>query len=91
VRRSVWHPAWDEALREAGLDALRLHDLRHLAGTLNAQAGATLKETMAFLGHSSMAGAIRYQHVADNRGRQIAERLDRLIRPVDEQQDDVIS
>lgn len=64
VRRSVWDPAWDEARRAAGQYDLRLHDLRHLAGTLNAQAGATLKETMAWLGHSSVAASLRYQHVA---------------------------
>jgi integrase len=81
VRRSVWHPAWDEARRAAGLDDLRLHDLRHLAGTLTAQAGATLKETMAWLGHSSVAAALRYQHVAANRNAEIAERMDSIIRP----------
>lgn len=80
VRRSVWHPAWDSARRDAGLDQLRLHDLRHLAGTLNAQAGATLRETMAFLGHTSMTAAIRYQHVATDRNTEIAQRMDQLVR-----------
>jgi integrase len=81
VRRSVWHPAWDQARSAVGLDELRLHDLRHLAGTLTAQAGATLKETMAWLGHTSVAAALRYQHVADNRSAEIAARMDDLIRP----------
>lgn len=81
VRRSVWHPAWDEARSAVGLDDLRLHDLRHLAGTLTAQAGATLKETMTWLGHTSVAAALRYQHVADNRNAEIAARMDDLIRP----------
>ncbi|MEM7271658.1 MAG: tyrosine-type recombinase/integrase [Actinomycetota bacterium] len=84
VRRSVWHPAWDEARKAAGLDDLRLHDLRHLAGTLTAQAGATLKETMAWLGHTSVAAALRYQHVAANRNAEIAGRMDDLIRPSSE-------
>lgn len=81
VRRSVWHPAWDQARSNAGMHDLRLHDLRHLAGTLTAQAGATLKETMVWLGHASVTAALRYQHVAANRNAQIAARMDDLIRP----------
>lgn len=45
IRASVWTPAWAAARKSAGVD-VRLHDLRHLAGTLTAQAGATLRETM---------------------------------------------
>lgn len=67
VLRSVWYPAWDEARKTVGLDDVRLHDLRHLAGTPTAQAGATLKETMAWLGHSSVVASLRYQHVTANR------------------------
>ena len=83
VRRREWHPAWDQARSTAGLDDLRLHDLRHVAGTLTAQAGATLKETMAWLGHTSVAAALRYQHVAGNRNAEIAARMDDFIRPDD--------
>ena len=38
------------------------HDLRHSGAVLAAQAGATLAELMARLGHSTPAAAIRYQH-----------------------------
>ena len=81
IRSSTWHPAWDNACRAAGLDEMRLHDLRHLAGTLTAQAGATLKETMAWLGHSTVGAALRYQHVVESRNDEIAVQLDNLIRP----------
>ncbi|MFV0525065.1 MAG: tyrosine-type recombinase/integrase [Acidimicrobiales bacterium] len=81
IRSSVWHPAWDQARKAADLDQIRLHDLRHLAGTLTAQAGATLKETMAWLGHSCVDASLRYQHVAANRNAEIAGRIDDLIRP----------
>lgn len=79
IRSSVWQPAWGGARKAAGLDDIRLHDLRHLAGTLTAQAGATLKETMAWLGHSTVEAARRYQHVAKNRNVEVAERLNDLI------------
>lgn len=52
------------------------HALRHYAGTRYAQAGATPKETMARLGHSSMGAAIRYQH-SGNRDDELAARMSR--------------
>jgi integrase len=67
---------WLPALRVAGVDKLRFHDLRHVAGTLATVSGATIREVQARLGHASPAAAYRYQHVLDNRDAQIAERLD---------------
>jgi integrase len=79
VRATVWSAAWTTARDRAGLPGLRLHDLRHLAGTLTAQSGATTKETMDRLGHSSAAAALRYQHVVEQRRQQVAEGIDRLL------------
>lgn len=79
VRASVWRAAWARATSETGCDEVRLHDLRHLAGTLTAQAGATLKEIMARLGHSSIEAAMRYQHVADQRADVVARRIQDLL------------
>ena len=52
-RRRVWLPA----TRSTRLRGLRFHDLRHTAGTLAARTGATTKELMARLGHSSSNAA----------------------------------
>ena len=79
VRASVWRAAWGQATTGAGLEGVRLHDLRHLAGTLTAQAGATLRETMDRLGHSTTGAAMRYQHVAHERAAEVARRLDDLL------------
>ena len=70
-RNRVWAPA----TAATGVDGLRFHDLRHTAGTLAARTGATTKELMARLGHSSPRAAMVYQHAADDRDRLIAERL----------------
>jgi len=78
IRATVWATAWNRARTETGVDA-RLHDLRHLAGTMTAQTGATTKEVMARLGHSSIQAAMRYQHAAADRNREIADRLDDLL------------
>jgi integrase len=81
VRATVWSKAWREMRRETGYSTVRLHDLRHLAGTLTAQAGATLRETMDRLGHSSPTAAMRYQHVAAGRSRIIADRIAESVSP----------
>jgi hypothetical protein len=79
VRSVVWRNAWAAARRSTGLDGLRAHDLRHLAGTLNGQAGATIKESTTFLGHSSPRAAMRYQHAAADRATEIARRVGDLL------------
>ena len=81
-----YHPAhrWIEdkvyrpARAAAGRPDLRWHDLRHTGATLAAQAGATTRELMDRLGHSTSTMAMRYQHVADDRPAEIARRLSML-------------
>lgn len=67
-------------VREAvGIGWVRLHDLRHVAGTTAAQTGATTRELMARLGHSTPRAALVYQHATAGRDHAIAEGLDRII------------
>src|SRR5215218_2882859 len=75
-RRFVWRPA----VEQVGLDGLRVHDLRHTAATLAAATGATTKELMERMGHTSPAVALRYQHVMADRQAQLASALDDLAR-----------
>ncbi len=66
--------------REAvGLGWVRFHDLRHFAGTTAAQTGATTRELMARLGHSTPRAALIYQHATAERDHAIAKGLDRII------------
>lgn len=62
----------------AGKPDLRWHDLRHTGATMAAHAGATTRELMDRLGHSTSTMAMRYQHVADDRPAEIARRLSLL-------------
>ncbi|MCG5433936.1 site-specific integrase [Mycobacterium sp. MYCO198283] len=62
----------------AGRPDLRFHDLRHSGAVLAAQTGATLAELMARLGHSTPQAAMRYQHAAQGRDRQIAAALSKI-------------
>jgi integrase len=52
---------------------LHFHDLRHTGGALSAATGATLKELMARLGHSSVRAAMIYQHATRDRDQPIAK------------------
>ena len=62
----------------AGRPDLRFHDLRHSGAVLAAATGATLAELMARLGHSTPQAAMRYQHTAKGRDREIAALLSKL-------------
>ncbi|MEI2698262.1 MAG: site-specific integrase [Microthrixaceae bacterium] len=70
---------WRAARAALGLDEVHFHDLRHAAGTIATQQGATMREVMARLGHSTTSAAIRYQKAAADRDRALAERLDELV------------
>ena len=69
------------------LPDLHFHDLRHTGGTLSAATGASLKELMARLGHSSVRAAMMYQHATRDRDRVIAQALGGLIRQAADKSD----
>ncbi|MDR1442884.1 MAG: site-specific integrase [Bifidobacteriaceae bacterium] len=74
-----WGKTFRRARHKAGRDDLRFHDLRHLGATLAAQSGATIKELMARLGHSTPDAAMIYQHAAQERDRQLALAMDAAV------------
>lgn len=75
LSHGVFYKHFKIARAEAGRPDLRLHDLRHTGAVMAAQAGATTRELMDRLGHTTAAVSIRYQHVADGRQAEIARRL----------------
>ncbi len=79
LRRATFYTEWKKAMTATGQTGLHLHDLRHAAGTLAAQQGATQRELMARLGHASAAAAQRYQHAAERRDGVIADALQAVI------------
>ena len=56
--------AWARALKMAGIDSFRFHDLRHTAASYMAMCGSTAVELQAFLGHRSLAMVSRYAHLS---------------------------
>jgi len=54
--RRVWMPA----VAKVGLPGIHFHDLRHAGNTLTADAGASLRELMDRMGHSSTRAVLIY-------------------------------
>ena len=78
--RTHFTKPWRAAKKAAGVDqAVHLHDLRHTGNHLAATSGASTRELMARMGHSSMRAALIYQHATAQRDRAIANALDRMI------------
>jgi integrase len=73
-RRRVWLPA----LREARVPIIHFHDLRHTGNQLAADTGASLRELMDRMGHSSARAAMTYLHGSDERQRVIAESINKV-------------
>jgi integrase len=82
-RQATLHAAWHRALKAAGIEDLRFHDLRHTGNTLAAGTGASTKELMARMGHASPRAALIYQHATKERDRALAARMDALITGAD--------
>ncbi len=79
LRRATFCKEWHLATAAAKAPGVHLHDLRHAAGTLAAQQGATIRELMARLGHASPQTAQRYQHAAERRDSVIAAALNEVL------------
>lgn len=79
MRNNVVGKAFRRARHEAGRDDLRIHDLRHTGATLAARAGATTKDLMQRLGHSSMRAALIYQHSSEDADMQLAARMSDMV------------
>ena len=79
VRWSNWSTTWRDVVVPLGFGHLRFHDLRHTGNTLAAATGASTRELMARMGHSSARAALLYQHATVERERQIADKLNDMI------------
>ena len=69
---------WLPALTSAGLTGTHFHDLRHTGNHLTAATGATLRELMDRMGHSSSRAALIYLHGSDARQNEIADSISKL-------------
>lgn len=76
-----------DALKSIGRESVRVHDLRHFAGTQTARVG-NLVETMGRLGHSTVKASLTYQAIVTGRDHEVAEALSKLAQPEPDTDDD---
>jgi integrase len=66
---------WRAVRSDAGLDGLRIHDLRHSFAAVGAMGGDSLLIIGAILGHRNASTTQRYAHLSDDPVRAAADRI----------------
>ncbi len=59
--------SWENVRIQAGLEGLRIHDLRHSFASALVNKGMTIYDVKEALGHSSIVTTQRYSHLAPQR------------------------
>ncbi|WBU53019.1 site-specific integrase [Paracoccus sp. SCSIO 75233] len=72
---------WHRTLREAGLEDIRLHDLRHTFASLLINRGSSLEMIGALLGHTQAKTTKRYAHLMDSPLREGVNDVAGFLRP----------
>lgn len=81
TRTSTGSKSWFKtALRNAALDPMTIHDLRHTAASLAVSSGANVKAVQRMLGHASAAMTLDvYSDLFDDDLDAVADRLDQAV------------
>ena len=66
---------WDRVRKEAGIEDVRLHDLRHTHASHAVMNGVPVPVVSRLLGHSNVQMTLRYAHLADRDLEAAAERI----------------
>ncbi|MFN3213738.1 MAG: tyrosine-type recombinase/integrase [Henriciella sp.] len=70
---------WRQIRIEAGLEDVRMHDLRHSFASFGAAKGLSLPMIGALLGHKSFATTQRYAHLTNSAAQKAAEEIGRVV------------
>ena len=68
-------PLWDTVRREAGIEDVRLHTLRHTVASHAVMNGVPVPVVSRLLGHTNAQMTLRYAHLADRDIEAAAERI----------------
>ncbi len=68
---------WEEALKQAGIENFRWHDLRHTAASFLAMNGATPGEIAEVLGHKTLQMVKRYSHLSEAHTATVVESMNK--------------
>ncbi len=70
---------WQAIMKAAGIEGVRLHDLRHTYASILASAGASLPMIGALLGHTQPATTARYTHLFDDPLRKMTDEVGHVV------------
>ncbi len=74
----TFRKAFETARKSAGLEDVRIHDLRHTFASYLCMSGADLITVKELLGHSSLSMTERYSHLTNRHRADAVARLERL-------------
>ena len=74
-RRFDYATGFHTAMKSAGIENFRFHDLRHTAASYLAMNGATTAELAAVLGHKTLQMVKRYSHLTDSHVSSVVARM----------------
>ncbi len=77
--RTVLRLPFEAALKEAGIESFRWHDLRHTAASYLAMNGASLAEIAEVLGHKTLSMVKRYAHLSQAHTASVLEKMNRAM------------
>lgn len=72
----TWKTAWRAALRRAGIEGFRWHDLRHTVGSRLVREGVDISVVQEILGHADIHTTRRYVHHAPGAKKDALSRLE---------------
>ncbi len=70
---------WNAIRKAAGIEGVRVHDLRHTYASILASAGASLPMIGALLGHTQPATTARYTHLFDDPLRKMTDQVGHVV------------
>lgn len=70
---------FEKVCEAAGIEGLRIHDLRHSFATFAVRSGASLYDIQKLLGHSDIAMTQRYAHMVDDNLQKATDNVSDLI------------
>jgi site-specific recombinase XerD len=70
---------FDRVCEAAGIEGLRVHDLRHSFATFAVMSGASLYDVQKLLGHSDIGMTQRYAHMVDDNLQRATDNVSQVI------------
>jgi integrase len=70
---------WQNAVKRAGLENFRFHDLRHTFASWARMSGADLADICEALGHSNISVTMRYAHIEPAQHKTAFDRISEMV------------